>query len=139
MGNLATVATITASQPASITLRPNAWRGWIPSIMERPDRFARIGGTGSGRQLLGKASPESRVRLMFGATSKVVALQIARDLERLQGYAATFVDPYGRSLVAWIDRAEVSPPSGTRGATIAGVAVVYRIEATLTVEAIETP
>jgi hypothetical protein len=110
--------------------------GWIAGLQDRPDKFARRGGAGSGAQSLGTMAKESTVTLWVACITNPIAMDTADFLEAIQGKVVKIFDQHARTLPrvrVW--ESTVAKPLRCAGPPVSGTSrATYRVEATLVLE-----
>ncbi len=76
----------------------HGWRGWVGSLNNVIDIFARIGEAGSGSQIVQTRAAPVQISAWIAAANDSDAVNHASDVEALSGTIAELEDPWGRDL-----------------------------------------
>ncbi len=119
------------------SLEFHGWTGWVPTVSNLGESFARIGQPGSGSQITGTRGAVQNCSAWIACASKQAALDAAAAVEALAWLTVKMVSQWGtadnRARVR-ISSASCKISQGKGTLIAAGAPMVYLVECQISLE-----
>ncbi len=119
------------------SLEFHGWTGWVPSVDNTGEAFARIGQPGSGSQITGSRGAQTACSAWIGCANKQAALDAAAAVEALAWTTVKMVSQWGTSdnrARVRVSAASCKIAQGKGTLMTAGAPMLYLVECQITVE-----
>ncbi len=118
-----------------IEIQLHGWRGWIPSLQATPDRYRRIGESGSGSQSTGLQGPRVTCTGLRAESSVAAMIATIAAVELLPNEVVRILDAWGRTIPRCRIYEVTANPVRGKGPIITGsTAATHRVEISISVE-----